>query len=231
MHIPDGFINAGTSVGAGVVAAGGLGVAIKKTSEYMEDKQVPLAGLTAAFIFAVQMLNFPVAAGTSGHLLGGVLAAILVGPWAGVICISVVLIVQALFADGGITALGLNILNIGLVTALGGYALYLGLRRILPRKKISVMIASGIAAGVSVVLSSVAFWGEFAIGGNAEINLSAVFGAMVGVHALIGVGEGLITAATIGLVLSVRPDLVYGAGDIVTPLEFRSQATPARGVS
>ena len=231
MHIPDGFINAGTSVGAGVVAAGGLGVAIKKTSEYMEDKQVPLAGLTAAFIFAVQMLNFPVAAGTSGHLLGGVLAAILVGPWAGVICISVVLIVQALFADGGITALGLNILNMGLVTALGGYALYLGLRRILPRKKISVMVASGIAAGVSVVLSSVAFWGEFAIGGNAEINLRAVFGAMVGVHALIGVGEGLISGATIGLVLSVRPDLVYGAGDIVTPLEFRSQATPARGVS
>lgn len=231
MHIPDGFINAGTSVGAGVVAAGGLGVAIKKTSAYMEDKQVPLAGLTAAFIFAVQMLNFPVAAGTSGHLLGGVLAAILVGPWAGVVCIAVVLIVQALFADGGITALGLNILNMGLVTALGGYALYLGLRRILPRRKMSVTVASGIAAGLSVVLSSIAFWVEFAVGGNADINLSTVFGAMVGVHALIGVGEGLITAATIGLVLGVRPDLVYGAGDITTHLELRSRANPASGVS
>jgi cobalt/nickel transport system permease protein len=231
MHIPDGFINAGTSVGAGVVAAGGLGVAVKRTSEYMEDKQVPLAGLTAAFIFAVQMLNFPVAAGTSGHLLGGVLAAILVGPWAGVICIAVVLIVQALFADGGITALGLNIVNMGLVTALGGYALYLVLRRILPQRKTSVTVASGIAAGLSVVLSSIVFWAEFAIGGNVDINLSAVFGAMVGVHALIGVGEGLITAATIALVLSVRPDLVYGAVDLPTNLQLRSQANPARGVS
>ena len=231
MHIPDGFIDAGTSVGAGVVAAGGLGVAVKKTSEYMEDKQVPLAGLTAAFIFAVQMLNFPVAAGTSGHLLGGVLAAILVGPWAGVICIAVVLMVQALFADGGITALGLNVLNMGLVTALGGYVLYLSLRRILPRTKNSVTIASGIAAGLSVVLSSIAFWAEFALGGNVDINLGAAFGAMVGVHTLIGVGEGLITAATIALVLSVRPDLVYGAGDLAGNLEFRSQANPARGVS
>jgi len=231
MHIPDGFIDAGTSVGAGVVAAGGLGVAVKKTSEYLEDKQVPLAGLTAAFIFAVQMLNFPVAAGTSGHLLGGVLAAILVGPWAGVICIAVVLTVQALFADGGITALGLNVVNMGLVTALGGYALYLSLRRILPRTKTSVTVASGIAAGLSVVLSSIAFWAEFALGGNIDINLGAVFGAMVGVHALIGVGEGLITAATIALVISVRPDLVYGAGDLARHLEFRSQANPARGVS
>jgi len=231
MHIPDGFINAGTSVGAGVVAAGGLGVAIKKTSEYMEDKQVPLAGLTSAFIFAVQMLNFPVAAGTSGHLLGGVLAAILVGPWAGVICIAVVLIVQALFADGGITALGLNILNMGLVTALGGYTLYLALRRILPKRKTSVIVAAGIAAGLSVVLSSIAFWAEFAIGGNVDINLSAVFGAMVGVHALIGIGEGLITAATIALVLSVRPDLVYGAADLPTNLQLRPQADPAGGLS
>ena len=231
MHIPDGFINAGTSAGAAVIAAGGIAVAVRKTSDYMEDKQVPLAGVTAAFVFAVQMLNFPVAAGTSGHLLGGVLAAILVGPWAGALCVAVVLIVQAFFADGGISALGLNILDMGFVTALGGYALFAGLRRILPKERSSVVIASGIAAGISVVLAALAFFVQFAIGGNVELPLGSVFAAMVGVHALIGIGEGFITAATVGLVLSVRPDLVYGARDLVTPLELKPQVRPAGGVS
>jgi cobalt/nickel transport system permease protein len=223
MHIPDGFINAGTSIGAGVIAAGGVGVAVKKTSEYMEDKQLPLAGLTAAFVFAVQMLNFPVAAGTSGHLLGGALAAILVGPWAGALCVAVVLIVQAFFADGGVTALGLNILDMGLVTALGGYAVFAGLRRVLPDSKASVTVAAGIAAGISVLLSS--------IGGNVDIALGSVFAAMVGVHALIGIGEGLITAATVGLVLGVRPDLIYGAQDLALPLETKPQMRTAGGAS
>ena len=231
MHIPDGFINAGTSLGAGVISAGGVAVAVKKTSEYMEDKQVPLAGLTAAFVFAVQMLNFPVAAGTSGHLLGGALAAILVGPWAGALCVAVVLIVQALFADGGVTALGLNILDVGLVTALGGYAVFAGLRRVLPDSKASVTFAAGIAAGVSVVLSSFAFWSQFALGGNVDIALGSVLAAMVGVHTLIGIGEGLITAATVGLVLGVRPDLVYGARDLVIPLKSRPQMRTAGGTS
>jgi len=229
MHIPDGLINAGTSIGAGVIAAGGVAVAVKKTSEYMEDKQVPLAGLTAAFVFAVQMLNFPVAAGTSGHLLGGALAAILVGPWAGALCVAVVLIVQAFFADGGVTALGLNILDMGLVTALGGYAVFAGLRRVLPDSKASVSVAAGIAAGVSVVLSSIAFWTQFALGGNVDIALGSVFAAIVGVHTLIGIGEGLITAATVGLVLGVRPDLVYGARDLSMPLELRPQMRTAGG--
>ncbi len=231
MHIPDGFINAGTSIGAGVIAAGGVGVAVKKTSEYMEDKQLPLAGLTAAFVFAVQMLNFPVAAGTSGHLLGGALAAILVGPWAGALCVAVVLIVQAFFADGGVTALGLNILDMGLVTALGGYAVFAGLRRVLPKSKASVTVAAGLAAGVSVVLSSIAFWSQFALGGNVDIALGSVLVAMVGVHTVIGIGEGLITAATVGLVLGVRPDLVYGARDLALPLELRPQMRTAGGTS
>ncbi len=126
MHIPDGFIDGTTSLAGGAVAVAGLAVCVKKASETMEDKQIPLAGLTAAFVFAVQMLNFPVASGTSGHLLGGVLAAVLVGPWVGTLCVSVVLTVQCLlFADGGVSALGLNIVNMAMVGAFGGYAAFL----------------------------------------------------------------------------------------------------------
>ncbi|CAN5148713.1 hypothetical protein BH20ACT22_BH20ACT22_12710 [soil metagenome] len=222
MHIPDGFINAGTSLGAGGVAAGGLGIATKRAAAVMEDKQVPLAGLVAAFIFAVQMLNFPVAGGTSGHLLGGVLAAVLVGPWAGAICVSVVLLVQALFADGGLTALGLNILNMALVTSLGGYALFAGLRKVLPATKASIVTASGIVAAISVPVSAIFFTLEYAIGGNGSASVTAVGAAMIGVHVLIGIGEGLITAATVGAVLNVRPDLVYGASGLVAPVEMRT---------
>jgi cobalt/nickel transport system permease protein len=228
MHIPDGFINAGTSLAAGGVAAGGLGVSVKRAAVLMEDKQVPLAGLVAAFIFAVQMLNFPVAGGTSGHLLGGVLAAVLVGPWMGAICVSVVLLVQALFADGGLTALGLNILNMALVTTFGGYALFAGLRRMLPRTKASVVTISGVAAGLSVVAASVAFTIEFALGGNGSASVATVAAAMIGVHVLIGIGEGLITAATVGAVLNVRPDLVYGATDLFPPLELRIASATGR---
>ncbi len=222
MHIPDGFINAGTSLAAGGVAAGGLGIAAKKTAAYLEDRQVPLAGLVAAFIFAVQMLNFPIAGGTSGHLLGGVLAAVLVGPWAGAFCVAVVLLVQALFADGGLTALGLNVLNMALLTSVGGYALFAGLRRLLPTTKFSIVAASGIVAGVSVVASSLAFTLEYALGGNVSAPVATVAAAMVGIHALIGIGEGLITAATVGAVLNVRPDLVYGAPGPMAPLEMQT---------
>ncbi len=222
MHIPDGFINAGTSLVAGGVAAGGLGVASKRAAAVMEDKQVPLAGLVAAFIFAVQMLNFPVAGGTSGHLLGGVLAAVLVGPWAGAICVAVVLLVQALFADGGLTALGLNILNMAIVTSLGGYALFAVLRRLLPATKGSIATASGIVAAISVPLSALFFTLEYAIGGTGNASVATVATAMIGVHTLIGVGEGLITGATIGAVLNVRPDLVYGAAGLTVPVEMRA---------
>ena len=153
MHIPDGFIDAPTSAGAAVVAVAGVGVSLKKASETLQEKQVPLCGLVAAFIFAVQMLNFPVAGGTSGHLLGGVLAAVLVGPWAAVLCMSVVLSVQAVvFADGGLSALGLNIVNMALVTALGGYLLFVALRQLLPKTQSGVVVAAAIAAGLSVVL-------------------------------------------------------------------------------
>lgn len=229
MHIPDGFINASTSLAAGVVSAGGVGVALKKASDTMEEKQAPLAGLVAAFVFAAQMLNFPVALGTSGHLLGGVLATVLVGPWAGVICIALVLFVQALFfADGGLSALGLNVLNMALIGGLGGYAVFLAIRGLLPKTRPMVVAASAIAAGASVVLASIAFFVEYAIGGVGDVSLGAMFAAMVGVHALIGIGEAVITALTVSAVLGVRPDLVYGARDLLQPLEIRPSEPAAR---
>src|SRR5918999_558183 len=154
VHIPDGFINATTSVGAGAVAAGGIGVSLRRAAQTLQERQAPLAGLVAAYIFAVQMLNFPVAAGTSGHLLGGVLAAVLVGPWAGALCIAVVLGVQALFADGGLTALGLNVVNMALVGGLGGYAIFLGLRKVTGSRRAAIPVVAGIAAGLSVVLAA-----------------------------------------------------------------------------
>jgi cobalt/nickel transport system permease protein len=229
MHIPDGFINAGTSLGAGVVAAGGLAASLRRTARTLVEKQAPLAGLVAAFIFAVQMLNFPVAAGTSGHLLGGLLAAVLVGPWAGAICVAVVLLVQSLFADGGLTALGLNIVNMALVTSFGGYGLFLLLRRVLPAGRTGVVVSSGIAAGVSVVLAAAAFTVEYAIGGNGGAPIGTVAAAMIGVHTLIGIGEGVITALTVGTVLAVRPDLVHGARDLVPKLELRAPTGTGAG--
>ena len=215
MHIPDGFIDGPTSLGAAGVAVTGLGVSVRKAADALDDRRAPLAGLVSAFVFAVQMLNFPVASGTSGHLLGAVLAAVLVGPWAAVICLAVVLLVQALFADGGITALGLNIVNMGLVGGLGGYVVFLGARRLLPRTRSGVVAASAVAAGLSVVLAATAFVLEYAIGGTVDLSLGAVLGAMVGVHVVVGIGEAVITAMTVSAVLSVRPDLVHGAADLL----------------
>jgi cobalt/nickel transport system permease protein len=229
VHIPDGFINAPTSLAAGAVAAGGVGVSLRRAGQTLQEKQAPLAGLVAAYIFAVQMLNFPVAAGTSGHLLGGVLAAVLVGPWAGCICVAVVLVVQSLFADGGLTALGLNITNMAVVGVFGGWAIFRLLRRALPATRTSVVVSAGIAAGISVVLAAGAFVVEYAIGGAGNAPVGTVFAAMVGVHTLIGIGEGIITALTVGVVLGVRPDLVYGAQDLQVPLVLGTEPERAAG--
>jgi cobalt/nickel transport system permease protein len=215
MHIPDGFIDGTTSAGAAVVAAGGLGATLRRAGEVLDERRVPLAGLVAAFVFAVQMLNFPVVSGTSGHLLGGALAAVLVGPAVGAVCVTVVLAVQALlFADGGLSALGLNVLNMALVTAFAGYAVFVLVRRVTSRTPSSVAAAAGVAAAVSVVLSALAFTLEYAVGGTGTASVATVAGAMVGVHVLIGVGEGVITALVVGAVLATRPDLVWGARDL-----------------
>lgn len=226
MHIPDGFIGPGTSVGAGAVAVAGTALAIRKAALAMDEKRVPMAGLAAAFIFAAQMLNFPVASGTSGHLLGGVLAAVLVGPWAGALCVTVVLFVQSLmFADGGLSALGLNVVNMALIGALLGYLVFAAVRRVLPKRKSSVVLAAGIAGGLAPNMAALAFVLEYAVGGNGAAPLGTVLGAMLGVHTLIGIGEGVITAMTVSSVLAVRPDLVHGAGTVVNaPLVVR----PAR---
>jgi cobalt/nickel transport system permease protein len=212
MHMSDGIVDAPTSAVFAVVALAGLGFAAWRARAELDERAAPMAGLVAAFIFAVQMVNFPVAAGTSGHLLGGVLAAVLVGPYLGALCVSVVLLVQALlFADGGLSALGLNVVNMAFVTTFAGYGLFVLLRRVLPRSASAVVVASGIAAGLGVVLASLAFTVEYALGGTGGASIANVAAAMVGVHALIGIGEGLITALTVSAVLAARPDLVHGA--------------------
>ncbi|MDI3405070.1 energy-coupling factor ABC transporter permease [Streptomyces cavernicola] len=222
MHVPDGFINAPVSAVTGVVAAGAVGLSLRGARKELDERTAPLAGLVAAFVFAVQMLNFPVAAGTSGHLLGGALAAILVGPYTGVLCISVVLLMQGvLFADGGLTALGVNITNMGVVTVVVAYALFRGLVKVLPKKRRSVTVASFVAALVSVPAAAAAFTGMYALGGTTYVPTGTVLTAMVGVHTLIGLGEAAITAATVGAVIAVRPDLVYGARGLTAPLKLR----------
>ena len=225
MHVPDGFINAPMSLAAGAVAVAGVAVCIRGARRELDDRTAPMAGLVAAFIFAVQMLNFPVGAGTSGHLLGGALAAILVGPFTGALCVSVVLLVQALaFADGGITALGVNILLMALVTVAVAWFVFSALVKLLPRTKASIVGASFVAALVSVPASALAFVGLYAIGGVTEVPLGEVALAMGGVHILIGIGEAIITAATVGSVLAVRPDLVYGARGLLPGPSLRTTA-------
>ncbi|MFD6191059.1 energy-coupling factor ABC transporter permease [Streptomyces sp. NPDC060275] len=222
MHVPDGFINAPTSAVTGVVAAGAIAVSLRGARRELDERTAPLAGLVAAFIFAVQMLNFPVAAGTSGHLLGGALAAILVGPYTGVLCVSVVLLMQGiLFADGGLTALGVNITDMAIVTTVVAYALFRGLVKVLPRTRRSVTVASFVAALVSVPAAALAFTFLYWIGGTTDVSMGKVATAMIGVHVLIGIGEAAITALTVGAVIAVRPDLVYGARGLQQRLKLR----------
>ena len=227
MHIPDGFIDAPVSIAAMAVAVGGVTFALVGARRTLDEKTAPMAGLVAAFIFAVQMLNFPVAAGTSGHLLGGALAAILVGPYAGALCVTVVLTVQALlFADGGLSALGLNIINMAFVTVVVGWFVFRGLVKVLPRSKASVVAAAGVAGFLSVPASALAFTLEYALGGTATFDVGQVLVAMTGVHVLIGIGEGVITALTVAAVMAARPDLVYGARDLLPRLQLRGAGTP-----
>ena len=212
MHMPDGLINAPVSIGAGVLVAGAVAVSLKKTKGSLDSQTAPMAGLVAVFIFAAQMINFPVAAGTSGHLMGGALAAILVGPWVAVLVMTVVVGIQALvFADGGLSALGINILNMGIVTVIVGILVFAGLMKVLPKTKSSIVAASAIAAFLSVPASAAAWVFEYALGGTATYELQTVFISVVGVHLLIGIGEAIITALTVAAILATRADLVEGA--------------------
>jgi len=223
VHIPDGFIDIKTSAAFSAAAAIAVGGAVKGARNQLSEQSAPLAGLTAVFIFAVQMLNFPVAAGTSGHLLGAALAMVLVGPYAATLALSVVLIIQAfLFADGGLTALGLNILNMGVVGVWASFGIFLILKKLLPKTKSSIVAASFIAALLSVPAAAAGFVVQYAIGANATFSVSSVLGAMIGTHVFIGIGEAIITALTVSAVLASRSDLVFGWDNQNTKLEIRS---------
>ena len=211
----DGIVSAPTSLLFGVIAAAGLAVCIRRARDELDERTVPLAGLVAAFIFAVQMVNFPILPGVSGHLLGGALAAILVGPYTGALCIAIVLVVQSLlFADGGVTALGTNITDMALIGVTGGYAAAVLLYSLARRRtaEVSVPTLGSIAflsAVVGTVCAAMGFVMEYAVGGQAQASMTAVAGYMSGTHLLIGIGEGIITALTVMAVVRSRPDLVY----------------------
>ncbi len=223
MHIPDGFIDVQTSAIFAGVAAAGVATAIKGARTQLDEKTAPLAGLTAVFIFAVQMLNFPVAAGTSGHLIGAALAAVLVGPWAATLALTIVLLVQAfLFADGGLTALGLSVFNMSLLAVWAGYGAFILIRKILPKNKASVSIAAAIGALISVPVAAIGFTIQYALGATATYSTSTVLTAMVGTHVLIGIGEAIITGLTVSAVLASRSDLVYGWKNNAQKLEIRN---------
>jgi cobalt/nickel transport system permease protein len=212
MHMPDGLINAPVSIGAAVIAAGAITVGLKKSKSTLDSQTAPLAGLVAVFIFAFQMMNFPVAAGTSGHLMGGALASILVGPYVAILVMTVVVSLQALvFADGGLSALGLNLLNMGIVSIVVSALLFAGLMKLLPKTRTSIIGVSGVVAFISVLASAGAFVFEYSLGGNATYNIASVLISVMSVHVLIGIGEAIITGLTIGAILATRADLVYGA--------------------
>lgn len=207
MHIPDGFLSTPVWVAAGALSAAAVAVGVVRVGRNMEEKQVPLMGVVGAFVFAAQMVNFPIASGTSGHLGGGVLAALLLGPWAGTLVMTAVLVVQALlFQDGGITAMGANVLNMGVLGCLLGFVLYRLLRRLLHGTR-GALVSAFLSAWLIVVLSAYLAAVEIAFSGTIPLRL--VLPAMVGVHALIGIGEALITAAALAFLLRVRRDLVH----------------------
>jgi cobalt/nickel transport system permease protein len=210
VHVPDGFLDASTSAATAVAATAAVGVALRRSQREVGAAGAPLTGLVAAFVFAAQMVNFPVGLGTSGHLLGGTLAAVLVGPWTAVLCLSVVLVVQALlFADGGLTALGTNVLLVAVVTVLAGYLVARAALALMPRRPASAAPAAFAGGLVSVPAAAAVFVGLYAAGGTTPLPLVPLAASMLGWHVLVGLGEAAITAMTVGAVVAARPDLVY----------------------
>lgn len=209
MHIPDGFLSAPVCAVMGLLALAVLAIVLKQVERRFDERTVPLMGVSAAFIFAAQMINFPVLGGTSGHLLGGTLAAVLLGPWAGTLSVMVVFLVQAfLFQDGGILALGANMFNMGFIGTFLGYHLYRAVRTLLGNKgTVAILAATAVSSWVSVVVAAAAAAFELALSGTTP--LVAVLPAMLGVHVLIGVGEAVLTVGVIGFLLRTRPDLLY----------------------
>ncbi len=223
MHISNGIINGPVAAVFAAFALAVLALCVVRGRQDLDERLAPMAGLVAAFIFAVQMLNFPIFTGAvSGHLLGGALATMLVGPWVGTLCVAVVLIVQALvFGDGGVAMLGLNITNMAVIGTAVAYPLVALLLRLLPRTVSGLAATAVVASVVSVLAAAMGFVVQYWLGGTTDLGsgLVGLAGTMAGVHLLIGVGEGLITATTVVTVAKVRPDLVYALRGrrIVTP--------------
>ncbi|MDD5747865.1 MAG: energy-coupling factor ABC transporter permease [Actinomycetota bacterium] len=211
MHIPDGFLDPKVWGTASGVSAGFTAYALYAVKEKLNEKVIPLLGITAAFIFAAQMLNFPVAGGTSGHFLGAMLACTLLGPLQGFLVMVIVLLVQCLFfADGGLTALGANVFNMGIVGGLFSYMIFIYIKALIARisgEKRALLISAAICSWLSVVIASAVCAVELALSGT--IPLSVALPAMVSVHALIGIGEAAITTVVLAVVTQARPDLVH----------------------
>jgi cobalt/nickel transport system permease protein len=208
LHIPDGFLSAGVAAGAAVIAIAAVAYGLRVADRELDEARVPLLGVLAAFVFAAQMLNFPVAGGTSGHFLGATLAAVLLGPWIACVVMAVVLAVQALaFADGGVTALGANVLNMGVLGALlAGFAIAAA-GRLLPDTRAALLGAVAVVSWLAVMAGAAATSVQLALSDTVPLGTSLP--AMLGVHALIGVGEAAITVSAVGAVLSSRPDLIH----------------------
>jgi cobalt/nickel transport system permease protein len=207
MHIPDGFLSPDVAAANAVVAAGAVGVGLRRAGTRLDERRVPLLGVTGAFVFAAQMLNFPVAGGTSGHFLGAALATVLLGPWLACLVLAVVLATQSfMFADGGVTALGANVVNMGVLGALVTGGLMLAARRLLPRRRAVLLGIAGAGAWLAVMAGAAGTSASLALSGT--IPLGTVLPAMLAVHALIGIGEAVITVAALSALMATRPDLL-----------------------
>jgi cobalt/nickel transport system permease protein len=225
MHIPDGFLSPEVAAGTAVVAAGAVGIGLRRAGTRLDDRLVPLLGVTGAFVFAAQMLNFPVAGGTSGHFLGAALATVLLGPWLACLVLAVVLATQCLaFADGGVSALGANVLNMGVLGALAAGGLMLAARRVLPRRRGVLLGVAGVGAWLAVVAGAAGTAVCLALSGT--IALGTVLPAMLAVHAVIGIGEAVVTVAALSALMASRPDLI-GAWAPAEPGRTRAIALPA----
>jgi cobalt/nickel transport system permease protein len=230
MHIPDGFLSPGVAAAGGMVAIAAVAYGLRVANVELDEARVPLLGVVAAFIFAAQMLNFPVAGGTSGHFLGATMAAVLLGPWIACLVMSVVLIVQCFaFADGGVSALGANILNMGVLGALLAGLLVVGAKRLLPHTRVAFLGTVGVVAWLAVMTGATATSFELAI--SDTVPIGTVLPPMLGVHALIGIGEAIITVTAVAAVLASRPDLIALAPEELTRQEpVSAPARPAEGV-
>jgi len=223
MHIPDGFLSHSINAATFVISVGACAYGVKRVNRTFGEREVPLMGVTAAFIFAAQMINFPVAGGTSGHFLGAVFSSVLLGPWASLLIMTIVLVVQCLgFADGGLTAIGSNIFNMGVIGALGGYGIFIFIYTLFQKSRKGFFTALAISSWFSIVLGASAAAIELAISGTSPLKVALP--AMAGIHAIIGIGEAIITTAAISLILKTRPDLVGAYTSPFPPPQVRDSA-------